>query len=808
MAAVALVATGCTSAQPQVAHPSRILQTVDTTLAADGAITGVADTTISVAASDASSSKTTHHDPAKVARDLPIRVTTQYSTAKKTGTDLSDLKGYTGRLEIDLTAENLTVHPQKLTYDVAGSSRTTPALVGSPFSIAASTVLKGTSPSAIVTESSDSTQDTDGVVSSDGKGNAVVQWATLLAPPTSGASQTLHLVADVKNFDVPSFDLAAQPGISTDLSSTGVLASAFDSGKDSELALQRRTIDLITNVNGVLARAGGTITEVRTNLESTSKTLGASTAQRLRDSSTSLAGTMQSLSGELGSLKGDLDTTAKATQSTVIGQLQTTVSSLDSLLGDTSATAPTATLDGQGCEAVAADQGQASSVYGSLLRVSSQLDGYADASEACKQQVSQQLETAVGPSDPTAATCTPDAPSLTCALFDSSTAVTGALIGLVGEGDALVSQLQPELAQNAIDSYGVLSGDLDSITTQLAALRASNGSTDDFDTALDNLRGAVASASDAIPAIRDQISAVHSRAQAARGLIGNQGDAFGSLQAQNSALANELCTLSGPLGRLTQEQVDHLRSYLTVTPCLGSDESQLTAPLGFSTPMDSRLADQATQWDGVVSTTDLGNSSTGLGAALSTLATRVSAIDGEIDDVASVVESGTGSVGSAVDQLQAKTSAARDAGGRLSSSLTQVKHEQDTLAANVKKAFADASSTTSRQTAALIAGQVRDVSAQAKTSRTAVVKAFDTSISGLRSTADGVTDDSKATIDGQRGKLKKETTGLASSVDEQTASSLSRIAASTDASTRDVKGLRRCSPATSTASCSTSATAR
>lgn len=808
--AVALLASGCTSQPKQVAHPSRVLQTVDTTVAADGSITDVSDTTIAVASSGDTSSTTTDHDPAKVVADLPIRVTTQYRTSKKTGTDLADLDGYTGRLEIDLTAENLTVVSKPLTYDVAGTSRTTPALVGAPFSIAASTVLKGVAPSSIVTDSGDSSDSsadgataaasdvaTDGVVSTDGKGDTVVQWATLLAPPTSGASQTLHLVANVKKFRVPTIDVAAQPGISTDLSSSGVVSSAFDSGQTSELALQRRTIELISNVNEVLARAGGTITEVRTNLESTSKTLGASTAQRLSDSSTSLAATMQGLTGELTSLKGDLGATAKSTQSTVLGQLDETVTSLDSLLGDTSATAPAAALDAEGCETVAQDPAQSTSVYGSLLRVSAQLDGYAAASEACKQQVSTQLADTVGPSDPTDASCTTDAPSLTCALFASTKAVDGALVDLVGTGDALVAQLQPALAQDAIDSYGTVSSDLDAVADQLAALKAGNGSTDDFDSALGRLRAAVAGASQAVPTIRDQVAAVHSRAASARTLIGNEGDGLlsTSMQAQNSAVADKLCQLAAdPSGQgLTREQADQLRSYLTATPCAGTGDgtnppAQLTTPFPFSQPLDARLADQASDWDEVVDATNVSDTSAGIGASFSTLSSRIATISSAVDDVERAVRANDGSVGSAVDRLQAETGAAQAAGSRLSTSLDKVQTQQDALADNVKKAFSDASDKASSEAEALIDDQVRSVSNQATTSRKAVVKAFDKSIQGLRSTADGVTDDSKSTIDSQRGDLAKQTSGLSSAVDAQTASSLAQITASTDASTRDVKG--------------------
>ena len=82
----------------------------------------------------------------------------------------------------------------------------------------------------------------------------MVQWATVLAPPRSGASTTLRLVAEVKDFQVPAFDVAVQPGLNTDLSADGVLAGAFSSGAGSEMELQRRTISLVSDVNTVLTQ--------------------------------------------------------------------------------------------------------------------------------------------------------------------------------------------------------------------------------------------------------------------------------------------------------------------------------------------------------------------------------------------------------------------------------------------------------------------------------------------------------------------------------------------------------------------------
>jgi hypothetical protein len=801
--AAALVLSGCTSSDQTVAKPSRVLQTVDTKLAADGSITAISDTAISVG-KDGSSSSVTEHDAAKAATDLPLRVTTQYTTAKKSGTDLADLAGYSGRVEIDLTVENLTVRSRNLTYDVAGASRTTPALVGAPFSIAASTVLPGTKPSKIVTDTSDDATATDGVVSANGDGDAVVQWGRLLAPPTSGASTTLHLVANVDDFTAPSFDMAAQPGISTDLSSTGVVNAAFGSDTDSELALQRRTIDLISQVNEVLARAGGTITEVRSNLETTSATLGVRTAERLKESSSSLASTMKSLSGQLGSLKGDLGSTVSGTQSTVLQQLQETTGSLDALLGDTSATAPTPAIDGEGCAAEPQQAAGGASVYGNLLRVSAQLAGYADASEACKQQVSAQLASSVGPEKPDATNCAlpSNKSSLTCALFASSTTITQALTGLVSTGNALAESLKPEFAAGALKSYGEVSDDVSEITAKLTTLGSDSTATSgQTKAALAALRDSVATTELGIGDVRREVDAVHDKAVAARKLIGDVGVGGTSMQAQNSALASRICqliALQDPTGLfptspgLTEAQANDLRSYLMSTPCdageAGTQSKPLTPPFPYSSTMEARLADQANAWDSVIAATDLGRTADGVGQAMAALQTNVAAVRKLIDTVGDALEASNGAVQDAVQDLQPTLKKLADSDAAVKTNLKSVITQQNNLGTEIKAKFAGAEAATQTKIDALIDQQVRDVSAQATTSNAAVIKAFDQSVAGLRSTSKDVTAGAKGTIDGQKGKLERENAALANAVDAQTKQSLARIDASTTASTRDVEG--------------------
>lgn len=877
---VALLATACTSEPTVVENPSKVLQTVDTTLASDGSITAVSSTAISVDdTTRTSSSATAEHVPADVAGDLPLRISTQYRTADGTGTDLADLDGYDGRVEIELTVENLTVAPRDLSYDVAGTSRTDAALVGAPISLAASTVLTGVSPSQIIADSTggDSSAGTDGIVSTTKDGDAVVQWAALLAPPRSGASTTLHLVADVTDFATPTIELAAQPGISTDLTVDGVLGSAFDSSTTSELALQQRTIDLVGDVNTVLSRAGETITEVRTNLESTSETLGVRTAEQLKDSSSSLAATMTGLNSQLTSLDSDLTATVTGTESTVLSQLQQTVASVDSLLGDTDAGKPTVTIDGEGCAAIVAEPGQTTSVYGSLLQVSAQLDGYAQSTAGCRDQVAAELQRTVGPTAPDAESCA-TAPSLTCALFASSLTVTAALIGLVTDGAALADELQPELAQQAIESNDSLTAELAQLDEQVDAL-AEDASSDEVAQALESLRSTAESVSVGVPTLRDQVDGLHDQAQRARDRIGNVPEPSSvnpffseTMQGQNARLAFELCQKIETrfTDGLSRDEVERLRSFLTDVPCDVPDDDggddgggdgdgeqptptptatptpeptvpptsqpttapttaptagptpepttdptsdpttdpttapasvgaasridagaqALRPPFPYEFPMSERLANQASEWEALISATDVDRDRLpgGVGDTIATFQTTTDNLDEAIDRLERTIQAGDGGIDSAVAALQERVAVAQGQNATVTERLSSLKDQQDALADQVEEAFADASIDASTEIQGLIGSQVRVVAEQGAATRQTVIDAFDRSIVGLSTTSDVVVGDAKETIEGQRADLDEQTSGLAAAIDEQTASTLERISQSTANSTRDVEG--------------------
>ena len=276
--------------------------------------------------SDESASTTKAYSPQDAVAELPVRVLTAYRTDEGSGTDLSELSGYTGRVQIDLTVQNLTMTPKTLQYDVDGSSRSRAALVGAPLTVVASTALDGTDASAVVTPSDKVTApSTNGVLSQASDGTTQVQWATILAPPQIGPSATLSLVVDAKDFRTPSFDLSVQPGLVTDPSVGALVDAAFQPGDSSERKLQARTIELVGEVNTVLARAGQTISKVRTTLDASAETLGSKTVGDLESSATGVASSMRGLDGSVKSLGRDLSSSLESTRSSALEQLLQTV---------------------------------------------------------------------------------------------------------------------------------------------------------------------------------------------------------------------------------------------------------------------------------------------------------------------------------------------------------------------------------------------------------------------------------------------------------------------------------------------------
>ena len=558
--------------EQQVQNPTHVLQNVNLKLASNGNVSAIDTNNIYVNEQEhKSSSKTINFKVKDVINDVPVRVSTQYQSSKGTGTNLKDLNGYSGELTIKVTVENLTLKSQEVSYDAGGTKRTNQALVGVPFTVAGSVSLDNVKSNQIIT-SGDKTDDsaTNGVISTTGDGKANVQWGAILAPPTSGASTSFTLKVNAQDFKAPDFDIAVQPGFASDLSGESVLNNSFNKNDANQVAMLQRTIDLVNNVDSTITSASSQVNELRSSLDNTSDTLGQDAAKNLQANSESLTKRMAELDGQIQSLKDDLAKTADGNKNQLISQLESTVNTMDTLLGDTSQV-PNVSVSHQNgsCTVDRGAAGGGSSVYGNLVQLSQILNNYADASGDCQHVLADSLRQTIGPDNPSPEVCR-DGSSVTCSLYGASVTSQASLIGLVANGEKLVNELQPEYLKGANKNYRALRGEVDNLTKYLQSDEGKKAIRDhqqngDVTESLKSSRRSVDELKKTSDELTKALNSLHSKAVAARNDVSGNSN---SIDQQNEDIANELCKLSVENGgKLSQEEVDRLRSYLTSTPC-------------------------------------------------------------------------------------------------------------------------------------------------------------------------------------------------------------------------------------------------
>ena len=558
--------------EQQVQNPTHVLQNVNLKLASNGNVSAIDTNNIYVNEQEhKSSSKTINFKVKDVINDVPVRVSTQYQSSKGTGTNLKDLNGYSGELTIKVTVENLTLKSQEVSYDAGGTKRTNQALVGVPFTVAGSVSLDNVKSNQIIT-SGDKTDDsaTNGVISTTGDGKANVQWGAILAPPTSGASTSFTLKVNAQDFKAPDFDIAVQPGFASDLSGESVLNNSFNKNDANQVAMLQRTIDLVNNVDSTITSASSQVNELRSSLDNTSDTLGQDAAKNLQANSESLTKRMAELDGQIQSLKDDLAKTADGNKNQLISQLESTVNTMDTLLGDTSQV-PNVSVSHQNgsCTVDRGAAGGGSSVYGNLVQLSQILNNYADASGDCQHALADSLRQTIGPDNPSPEVCR-DGSSVTCSLYGASVTSQASLIGLVANGEKLVNELQPEYLKGANKNYRALRGEVDNLTKYLQSDEGKKAIRDhqqngDVTESLKSSRRSVDELKKTSDELTKALNSLHSKAVAARNDVSGNSN---SIDQQNEDIANELCKLSVENGgKLSQEEVDRLRSYLTSMPC-------------------------------------------------------------------------------------------------------------------------------------------------------------------------------------------------------------------------------------------------
>ena len=836
-----------TSQSPrQVENATNVLQNVNIQMGRDGEVSSIESTNIYVNDKDrTSSSSNVQFKPKDVVNDLPVRVSLQYSTERGSGTNLNDLNGYSGEITIKVTVENLTVKTEDVTYDASGTSRTSPAPVGTPFSIAASTVLSG-SPTQVITTPDAADSSTNGVVSTNDEGKAVVQWGAISAPPMTGSSSSFVLKVKAKDFSAPTFNISVQPGFASDLSGAGIITNGFTSQDASQVALLQRTIDTVNEVNTTLTSASSQVAQVRQSLDDTSATLGKDTAEHLKTQNESLTKTMQGLQANIESLQKDLSEASRTNNSQLISQLERTVAALHSMLGDTTARPNVSVSHSGGRCVVHREEGASSrSVYGNLVQLSAVLNAYAEASSDCQQDLTASIREIVGPEHPTAETCSSNG-SVTCALFGASVTVQSSLIALVATGEKIVDHLQPEYLKGANNNYSALKRQMDELVEQVEK----DPSSLDAD-AVRSLSEKVSAARQSVNQMKEtssrlieSIKNVHSRAASARAELV---DGSGSMSAQNKELAEQLCALSTERGgSLSAEQVEHLRGYLTASSCGGAaspsaspsseapseapspapSESASVAPSeapsaeptategntrvitvenanertytsntpAARTPMEQRIAAAAAAWDEVLAATSMDDPKEGLARDAKDLNDAVNAVDGALGEVEKTLNDAANAEKKEEPTEEAKVSlrdrihSASDAVNALGKNLEDMTNMQADLSTAIKEAFKESADETRESLTSMISEEIRKVSSDGSSSASAAKEAFSASIAGITDTANTVVQVAGESIEVQHKDMNDRIEGLRQSLDSVTERSLVALSTRAENATRDLAG--------------------
>ena len=833
--------TGGTQAR---AEEARSLESIDIAVSPSGAVTAVSGTTVSVSPDGRRAAAGTRtYAPRDVAKDLPVRVRTAYRTADGAGTDLSEIAGYTGRVTVDVFVENLTVKPQSLTYDVAGTSRTRTALVGAPLTLSAAVSLDA-DPDSVITASSDAQGVTNGVLSRTGDGKSQVQWAALLAPPQLGATADLRLVVDAVDFKVPEFGLSVQTGLITDPSVQGLMDAAFRTDTGSQLALTTSTIEALSQVNESLAKAHAIVDRVSTTLTGNADTIGTQTLADLTSSSQSLSSSMQSIGTDLDGLTQTLTQTLTSTQSSTTAQLLQVVNTASAIMGDTSRPAQVPSLESLGCQAQpgagptaqalvgsetpapaqgsgdaagaagpAAQADSGNGVYGSVNRVSGLLQAYAQANDDCKAAVQAQLSEALGDAD--TSTCTQGSVSATCSLAAAQQQVNAAVASLGEQADAVTAALQPETRADVLTSSTTLGEKVTGVETALNRLAPSEGGegTGDLSTELETLNQAVDALTPGVDALVSTLDDIHSSATAAQA---NNTTA----RAQIADAARDLCTeiASAKDPALLQQA----RARLTSTPCPGAgggaadnkpadgaadkpaddkpgggdaaDDKPADKPDDGSSA-DAALSAQSTSLEQVVTASDTTTPGGATKKDVDAVRTAVAdvaaardaivlAVDGAPDDPSKPSLSGS------LKDLRTAVTDLRSGYDALNASVDKLDQDQTAAAAGVRTAFDKTAKETTDAVSTTVGTQIRLIGAQAETSRAAVGASFDAATSGMRTSAGAITSDSARTIQEQTAQIQDQAAGSSAALSSQIEGSLTSMTQGLTGSVVDIEAAR------------------
>lgn len=481
---------------------------LNVSVAEDGSITSIG--------SDDTSGKS--FDPAASAHDLPVRVLTSWTTDGKSGSDLRRVVGASGKVQVDLSLQNVTGKVENVSVDASGESLTRAQLVATPFTVVASTRLDSVSPEQVITGEPGTAGVTNGVVSVDDE-ETVVQWAATLAPPVLAGDVTFSLVLDVENFTVPEINIAAAPGF-------GLNSLQEDGGKSDVVA---QTISTLSDVGMVLAESGKSLTTARAMLTDAGNQIGSRTISDLTASNDRILASAKALSQALNSLDQSLTGELSSAGETITSELSATTQRVNGLLGNPDVKTPGITVDSYTCDIKKIDVSEGNDtseneedekqrrlkdamerngVYGVVSELSARLDAYADASEVCQTEISSNLDKLLGPDEPDEEICSQN-DSLSCSLWETQRDLVEVSNDLAEQGAAISNLLAQEPVKESFTAAVTLGEAMTDLDDKISVLEHEQPGAN-LDRSIRAIRNSFRNASRELSKLKGVVDSLHS----------------------------------------------------------------------------------------------------------------------------------------------------------------------------------------------------------------------------------------------------------------------------------------------------------
>lgn len=604
-----VVATGGT---PAVAAPEKVLQSVAISLGSDSTIQGVTSTTVRAGEGEELSSDSASFDPNAVSGELPVRVLTSYRLGDRTGTDLSDIEGESGRVVVDVTVQNVTARPEPIVYNFNGARREQNALVATPLTVVASADLGEDALGTVVTADDVRPDDVTNGVLGRSAGSADVQWAALLAPPRLGSSATFRLVQDTEDFQVPSFDLSVQPGLVTDPSVQQLLEAAFSEDPSSTLKLETSTIELVSNVNSTLTTASAVLAQIQRELGNTASTLGQKTIADLESSASLVSSSLSGLAGDIDSLSSQMSSEMERASADTVAQFQDTVGRMQDLLGDPAKFDNLPEVESIECGGAIPALRTNRSITEQMMAISSQLRTIQTATEDCKEAITEGLNAAIGTPDDAAG-----ADTVIGSIKQTQADLLAEAALLRSAGAQLAEDFDGDLLGYLSSSVGTLGGLVETIQDLADELNGGGGGGGSvtfrlrqMQNTLATMQGQLGDSEDGLPALLAGID------ESAAAALGSNGGAA----TQVSDIRDSVCAIAEPLAADDPARADYDEVSAMLTGVTCADE-----PVEGADPLSAKVDATQTALENVATLADNGQD------AVATVVGQVNGLKSTVD---------------------------------------------------------------------------------------------------------------------------------------------------------------------------------